>query len=96
MVKKQSPCVVHAYHWPPLLETQLHHVWPLGMGGPDVKENKVWVCPTGHRNIHWNMRALNDGTPMKGTKKEKEYAQSGYDSWLAANKPGRPELWRTL
>lgn len=45
-------CQVHAWHRPRVSEPDVHHVWPLGDGGPDTAENRVVVCPTGHRNIH--------------------------------------------
>jgi hypothetical protein len=90
--KPKLVCVVHLYHWPPTQEVQLHHVWPLGMGGPDVLGNKIPVCPTGHRNIHKAMRDLNDNLPLAGTAKERQYAISGFKQWQAAGKPGNPEL----
>lgn len=45
-------CVVHASHCPSVHEPDHHHIWPQGEGGPDVAQNLVVVCPTGHRNIH--------------------------------------------
>lgn len=35
-----------------------HHIWPLGMGGPDVPDNWVWVCPTTHTNTHEILREV--------------------------------------
>lgn len=84
-------CQVHGYHWPPAPYTVTHHVWPKGMGGPDINSNKVVVCPTGHLNIHRCLDDLLHGLPMRrGTRKERAYAQQGYDSWVAAGKPGKP------
>lgn len=51
-ISGDTPCAVHDTHDPLPYGTDLHHVWPKGMGGPDVKENLVPVCPTGHQNIH--------------------------------------------
>lgn len=88
-------CVVHGQHRPVVRETELHHVWPKGMGGPDVKANKIAICPTGHANVHRAMRKLIDGLPVKvtvdGTKTEIELAHSGFAQWDAAGRPGKPE-----
>ncbi len=47
------PCQVHiARHIPNSHVNHRHHIWPLGYDGPDVPENIVVVCPTGHANIH--------------------------------------------
>ena len=35
-----------------------HHVWPLGEGGPNVKENLLWLCPTTHMNVHELWRVM--------------------------------------
>lgn len=46
------PCLVHGKHVPASRVNHFHHVWPLGHGGPDIPENKVVICPTGHANVH--------------------------------------------
>ncbi len=46
------PCTVHLRHSPHSHINHRHHVWPLGRGGPDTRDNTVVVCPTGHANIH--------------------------------------------
>lgn len=98
-MKAGTACAVHAYHWPPLKSTAAgnvvldsHHVWPLGMGGPDILANRVWTCPTGHRKIHAALRALIDGVEPMGTRAEVRLARRGFDAWQAADRPGRPEL----
>ena len=49
-------CAVHAHRsWVPI---ERHHVWPLGMGGPDVAANKVAVCANGHYAVHEFMDRL--------------------------------------
>lgn len=49
-------CVVHRHReWVPI---ERHHVWPLGMGGPDVDSNKISVCANGHYAIHEYMTRL--------------------------------------
>ncbi len=47
-----QPCEVHTSHAPTPRVNHKHHVWPLGKGGPDIPENIIVVCPTGHANIH--------------------------------------------
>jgi hypothetical protein len=83
-------CQVHRYHWPPVLETEVHHVQPLGMGGPDIPSNTVKVCGSGHANIHRVLHALAYGrqTP-KSTRKERFYAARGFLAWQKAGRPGR-------
>jgi hypothetical protein len=80
-------CQVHRYHRPPVRETEVHHIWPLGMGGPDAPGNKVRVCPTGHANIHRALRALRKGERPKGTRQEVALARRGYAEWSAAGGP---------
>ncbi len=45
-------CKVHRGHKPWVSDVEIHHIHPKGMGGPDTKDNKVDVCPTGHTNLH--------------------------------------------
>lgn len=52
------PCQVHRTHYPRPHVNHVHHVWPLGEGGPDVAANTVVACPTGHDNIHALIRLL--------------------------------------
>jgi hypothetical protein len=84
-------CSVHAYHWPPVRETVLHHRHPVGMGGPDVKANLVRICPSGHSNVHRAVRAIIRGVKPVGTRAELALARYAVDQWTAAGKPGRPE-----
>lgn len=85
-------CAVHKTHVPRQLLVELHHVQPLGMGGPDVDANKVAVCVGGHYSIHALLADLiRDGRMRRaGTKTERALAQRGFDAWVAAGKPGRP------
>jgi hypothetical protein len=48
----RDPCQVHHSHNPRSHVNQIHHVWPVDDGGPDVPENRIPVCATGHHNIH--------------------------------------------
>ena len=44
----------------PFLE--VHHVRPLGEGGPDQTDNAVAVCPSCHRQLHYG----SDRLPLRG------------------------------
>lgn len=44
-------CVLHREHRPVPGTSQQHHVWPLGMGGPQGGQ-RVPVCGSGHLDIH--------------------------------------------
>lgn len=57
-------CHCQAQHRPEPLELERHHVWPLGMGGPDVESNVVWVCPTTHTNTHELLRHMMKAGPL--------------------------------
>lgn len=49
-------CAVHRHR--DLVPIERHHVWPLGEGGPDTKDNIVVVCSNGHELIHHYIREL--------------------------------------
>lgn len=51
-----AECVCISEHNPAPMELTHHHVWPLGMGGPDTPDNLVWLCPTAHYNVHELLR----------------------------------------
>ncbi|QNN52488.1 HNH endonuclease signature motif containing protein [Nocardioides mesophilus] len=51
-------CVCRKPHAPEPLDLEYHHVWPKGMGGPDVPENAVFICPTTHTNTHELLRLI--------------------------------------
>lgn len=51
-------CQCVSDHRPPVLEFERHHIHPLGLGGPDVPENTVWVCGTTHQNVHELIRVM--------------------------------------
>lgn len=31
---------------------EVHHVWPVGSGGPNVAANKVTICANAHSSVH--------------------------------------------
>ncbi len=84
-----EPCQVHKDHKPFSHVNHRHHVWPLGMGGPDTEDNIVVVCPTGHMNIHhlideYRRRGtLTYTVTRRYTRGERELAKLGYDRFLA-------------
>lgn len=51
-------CACVADHRPAVLEYERHHIWPLGMGGPDTPDNQLWVCSNCHGNIHELLRLM--------------------------------------
>lgn len=51
-------CHCVSEHKPTPLELTAHHIWPMGMGGPDKPDNIVWVCPSTHYNIHELLRTM--------------------------------------
>ena len=81
-----APCTVHATHQPTPHINEIHHVWPLGHGGPNVPENKITVCSTGHNSIHdlldkWLKAGASPGWEVLRhyTTGERKYAQLGFD-----------------
>jgi hypothetical protein len=81
-----EPCSVHAAHKPTSHVNEIHHVWPLGQGGPNRADNRVVVCGTGHNSIH---QLIAEYLTMKGavpysllkqyTMGERQLAKLGYD-----------------
>lgn len=44
-------CLVHKHY--SMVPIERHHVWPLGDGGPNIKENIVPLCANGHGAVHY-------------------------------------------
>lgn len=81
-----QPCIVHKQHMPGSHINHRHHVWPRGHGGPDVEDNIIAVCATGHMNIHdllSHYLMLTGDVPYSiirtYTVGERKYAKLGYD-----------------
>lgn len=88
-------CQVHGpdyEHRPRPLRLVLHHVWPLGMGGPDTPDNWIVTCDTGHYNMHRLLGDLLRSQTMRtyGTDNERAMALRAYRKWIEAGKPGSP------
>jgi hypothetical protein len=66
------------------------------MGGPDVVENQVFICPTAHTNVHailrlmvgggreWSWDEVTDHFPMPVSRYAFALAVEGFRRWVAA------------
>ena len=51
-------CEHHALHRPSLKRldgrytVDVHHIWPVGEGGPNTAANRTHICPSGHVRVH--------------------------------------------
>lgn len=75
------PCQVHGRHSPTSHINHVHHIWPQADGGPNVADNKVVVCPTGHYNIHTILDAWRKGNSVdmrRYSQGERAYAYLGW------------------
>lgn len=87
-------CECVANHNPNPMELHRHHIWPTGMGGPDIEWNLVWLCPTSHVNVHELLRAWveADGVPDWNIRKRfgsyiRGLAQEGFERWKNYGSP---------
>lgn len=85
-----EPCQIHLVHRPLSHQNHIHHIWPKGMGGPNIPENTVISCATGHFSIHLILKewVRLDGKPDKSflktyTRGERKYAEMGYRRFKA-------------
>jgi hypothetical protein len=82
-----TACAVHRHRsWVPL---EVHHVWPLGMGGPDTPGNKISLCADGHGEVHGFLDLLVRGRgsvpwlkAIRYGRKVRALARRGYEQWL--------------
>lgn len=49
-VRMGTGCGAHTHREQVPIES--HHIWPLGMGGPDVPSNRVTLCANAHLSVH--------------------------------------------
>jgi hypothetical protein len=82
-------CAVHQHdEWIP---TMKHHVWPQGLGGPNIASNRIVVCANGHYMIHAFLDLLirHNGAVPGSTARHFGHAVRGYaeSGW---NQAGRP------
>lgn len=61
--KHKCKCVTK--HVPKALSLYVHHFWPLELGGEDVTENRITLCPTTHANVQllWSLYEDHEGRP---------------------------------
>lgn len=88
--RDSTVCALHPpgyEHRPTGWDVEGHHVWPLGMGGPDVPSNVVLSCAGGHSDVHALLRmAVKAGgmaaVPWEVRRQfglaERHYARLGY------------------
>lgn len=88
-------CKCVSEHRPAVLQYQSHHIFPTGMGGPDSADNRVWLCPTAHANVHELLRLilkagrtltdreLEDAEPRTVSRYAADLAREGYRRWQA-------------
>jgi len=71
--------------------SEAHHLWPVGMGGPQHPSTLLGLCPTTHDWVHAILRDMvkNDYHPRR--RHEPAYAHHvatlGYQAWDAAGRP---------
>lgn len=69
-----------------LVSYEMHHVWPLGYHGPDVKANLVKICPNAHSDIHHLLQRMLSGKPYDLRDygpNVRDYARAGYEAVTA-------------
>ena len=81
---KHAECSVHRHREGVPIE--VHHVWPKGLGGPNVAANRVPLCANGHGEVHEYLALLVKGegavpwrTKLKYGYKVRRVAKLGYD-----------------
>lgn len=99
-------CHCQSEHRPAPLELERHHVWPLGLGGPDEDWNSEFVCPTTHRNAHELLREMmrqDRSVPYQDflgayeqpvSRWAYELARVGYQRWMMNAVGGTPSAVR--
>jgi hypothetical protein len=76
-------CGAHVHR--SIVPLEVHHVWPLGDGGPNAVSNKVVVCSNGHSAIHDLLDKMRKG-PVSWTVRMhygwriRKLAKQGYDA----------------
>lgn len=81
-----QPCQLHKKHVPETHVNHRHHVWPLGEGGPDIEDNIVATCATGHYSTHALLQEFKihqGNVPYAILRRfslgERKYAELGYN-----------------
>lgn len=94
-------CECVSRHSPTCRSVHRHHVWPLGMGGPDEPWNVVRICPNQHTMTHrlirlWGYRY--DGEPPWWIRRHfspvaRALAEQGWRAWDGAGRPVDRDAW---
>jgi 5-methylcytosine-specific restriction endonuclease McrA len=75
---KTHSCSISKYHYPRVVDTDLHHIIPREYKGPTIPENLVEVCNNCHRAIHEYIDATLGLKPVpKVSKAQRKYAEKG-------------------
>ena len=81
-----TQCGAHTHH--SLVPIEVHHIWPLGMGGPDVKDNRIPLCSNAHSAVHSFLTLLIKGSGAVPWAVARRYgyriralARRGYTQW---------------
>ncbi len=87
----EKPCQFHRYHFPRVIRTQGHHLYPVYLQNrrygrikyPDL----LWICGTCHDSIHawldWLLEEAQKPDPEPGSRIKKE-AQKVFDWYMNA------------
>lgn len=80
-------CAVHVHR--SIVPLEVHHVWPLGEGGPDIASNRVTVCSNGHSAIHDLLSKMLKGRAPWSVRlhygwRIRRLAKRGYDEIMAS------------
>lgn len=88
-VQMGTECACHSHR--ERVPIERHHVWPLGMGGPNADTNKVTVCANAHYSIHAALDLLvrHGGKPPQDEYRQfgvkvRGLAQRGYVQWKSS------------
>lgn len=92
--RTDAVCECTRRHSPPVLEGNWHHVRPRGMGGGNIPENVIFICPTTHTNAHEILRELvRANAPLPRRRAWPQYAYNvaltGFTRWKE-NTHGNP------
>lgn len=75
---KTHRCNIQKYHWPPVIDTDLHHIIPKEYKGPTTDVNLVECCNNCHRAFHEYIDAvLSLKTIPKITRSQRKIAEAG-------------------
>lgn len=93
MTPMGTVCAVHRHR--SSVPIQTHHVFPVGLGGPNVHSNRVQICADGHTEVHNYMNLLvGDAVPwrvrLRYGFRVRRLARQGWDAYLKSTSRGAP------